>query len=236
MIAVTELEKLRTKKMNIIQHDFPSTQYMREEIEKRQLVLHHTVSGDGTNGDINWWMSTPERVATAFLIDREGKIHQMFDEEYWAYHLGMQQKHFTAAHLSYQPLDKTSIGIELDSWGPLLPAPDGKFYPVKWNGRQYIPNTACKPVKYFTEYCQQNRFRGFIYYEKYTTLQLSALKELLITLCSKYKISKQYTNEIWAISGKALRGESGIFAHCSYRPDKSDVHPQPELVTILKTL
>ena len=55
--------------MNLIQHNFPSSQYVNERTTKRQIVLHHTASGPGVDGDINWWMKTPERVATHFIID-----------------------------------------------------------------------------------------------------------------------------------------------------------------------
>ena len=42
--------------MNLIRHNFPATQYVRERTEKRQIVLHHTASGPGVDGDIAWWM------------------------------------------------------------------------------------------------------------------------------------------------------------------------------------
>ena len=222
--------------MQKINHNFPATQYVREETKKCQIVLHHTVSGDGVNGDVNWWMSNPDLVATHFIIDREGVVHQFFAEKYWAYHLGLSSKHFSSANVPYKNLDKTSVGIALDSWGPLLPGTDGKFYPVKWDGNRNIPNTYAKPVKYFYEYCQQNRWHGHMYYEKYTTAQLASLKELLQQLCAKHNIPKQYDNNMWAVYAKALRGDDGVFAHCTYRNDKSDVHPQPELLTLLKTL
>lgn len=222
--------------MNLIQHNFPSAQYVNERTEKRQIVLHHTASGPGVDGDINWWMKTPERVATHFIIDREGQVHQLFDESFWGYHLGLEQKIFTQAKVPYKQLDKQSIGIELDSWGYLVPHTDGKFYPAKWDGRRNVPNTACKPVPYFYEYCTAAQWKGHQYYEKYTTAQLNALRDLLRDLCRRHDIPKTYNNEMWVVSTKALRGEPGIFAHCSYRNDKSDVHPQPELLNLLKSL
>ena len=222
--------------MNIIQHNFPRTQFVGEETTKRQIVLHHTASGPGVDGDINWWMSTPERVATHFIIDREGVVHQLFDEKYWGYHLGLGQKHFNVAKLPWTNLDRHAIGIELDSWGPVLPHTDGQFYPVKWDGRRYVPNVTCKSVKYFYEYCEKNRWKGHLYYEKYSTAQLNALRELLKELCRRHSIPSAYSNDMWVVSTKALRGEPGIYGHCSYRFDKSDVHPQPELINMLKQL
>lgn len=222
--------------MNLIRHNFPTTQYIQEKTTKRQIVLHHTASGPGVDGDIAWWTKTPERVATHFIIDREGTVHQLFDETFWAYHLGLGQKVFTQMKVPYKQLDRQSIGIEIDCWGYLVPHTDGKFYPAKWNGTSNVPNTSCRPVEYYYEYCRQNKWKGHAYYEKYTTRQLAALKDLLKELTHRHSIPKNYNGDMWAVSARALRGEPGIFAHCSYRNDKSDVHPQPELVTLLKML
>lgn len=222
--------------MNIISHSFPTTQYVRECTEKKQIVLHHTASGPGVDGDINWWQKTPERVATHYIVDRQGQVHQLFDERYWAYHLGLQQKVFTQAGLPYKQLDKQSIGIEVDSWGFLERHTDGAFYPAKWNGSRFVANTASRPVTYFYEYCTSQKWKGHIYYERYTTAQLNALRQLIREICSRHGIPKKYNPDMWAISNAALKGTPGIYGHCSYRNDKSDPHPQPELINMLKTL
>lgn len=222
--------------MKINKVNFPTSQYIQEVTQKRQIVLHHTVSGEGITGDVNWWMHTPERVATSFIIDRQGTIHQLFDDKFWAYHLGLEQKWFTLAKVPYKKLDPLSIGIELDSWGALTPHTNGEFYPVKWDGKKIVPNLKAKPVKYFYEYCTQSKFRNFQYFERYTTLQLSSLRDLLQHLCQKHNIPKQYNDDMWTLSSNALSCKQGIFAHASYRKDKSDVHPQPELINLLKSL
>ncbi len=35
---------------------------------------------------------------------------------------------------------------------------------------------------------------------------------------------------------QALNGYHGVFTHVSYREDKSDCHPQPELIQMLKSI
>ena len=41
--------------MNIIKtKNFPLNQYYQEIFDKKIIVLHHTVSGEGYDGDINW--------------------------------------------------------------------------------------------------------------------------------------------------------------------------------------
>jgi hypothetical protein len=41
---------------------------------------------------------------------------------------------------------------------------------------------------------------------------------------------------MWGLSNTAIRGNKGIFTHVSYRKDKSDCHPQKELVDVLKSI
>ena len=56
--AVAELDLKK-----LIQVDFPDDQYYRSQTNKKQIVLHHTVSGQGVNGDIAWWRSTAAHIA-----------------------------------------------------------------------------------------------------------------------------------------------------------------------------
>ncbi|MDD4847616.1 MAG: N-acetylmuramoyl-L-alanine amidase [Bacteroidales bacterium] len=206
----------------------PESQYVNEVSDKKQIVLHHTVSGDGFLGDVQWWKTTPERIATAYLITRNGEIVNIFPDDKWAYHLGLKSSVFSKISLRYQNLDKSSIGIELDSWGA-LERKNGFFYPVG--------NVTKYPVRYPYEYCSGGTWRGFQFCERYTTPQLAALSDLLRTLCQRYNIPKTYSDAIWDSPCRdALRGVPGIYAHASFRADKSDVHPQIELLNTLKKL
>jgi N-acetyl-anhydromuramyl-L-alanine amidase AmpD len=223
--------------MEVKKLEFPATNYVQEATKKTQIVIHHTVSGDGISGDMATFKASKDKVAVHYIIDREGSIYRLFDEKYWAYHLGLKTEHFSKLGLSYKNLNKVSIGIELDSWGPVL-LHGGKYYPVKWDSilKKYIPNTNAKPIMgYPEEYCTS--FRGHRYYEKYTTLQLNSLKELLVNLCKTHNIPSMYKgSRFWNVNKDALNGEAGIWGHCSFRIDKSDPHMQTELVNVLKSL
>lgn len=214
---------------NIIRVQFPESQFIKEETVKTQIVLHHTASGPGVDGDLAWWRKTPERVATHFIIDRAGQIYQLFDLKYWAWHLGLSNKDFTSMGCTYRNLDKTSVGIELDCWGHLKKSADGRFYPTGMEGK-------ARPVTDVHEYCSSNKWRGHTLYEKYTAAQISALKDLLHELCSQLSIPKKYNLDMWGASVNALKGTPGIWTHASYRKDKSDCHPQLELCEMLKLL
>lgn len=214
---------------NIISVQFPESQFIKEETVKTQIVLHHTASGPGIDGDLAWWRKTPERVATHYIIDREGQIYQLYDLKYWGWHLGLSKNDFTSMRCPYRNLDKTSVGIELDCWGHLKKSANGKYYPTGKEGKT-------PPVTNVHEYCSDNKWRGHTIYEKYTAAQIGALKDLLHELCSQLSIPKKYNLDMWGASVNALKGTPGIWTHASYRKDKSDCHPQPELCEMLKML
>lgn len=210
--------------MQIITENFPDNQYVREISRKSQIVIHHTVSGPGVNGDIAWWKSTTDRIATHFIIDREGGIHQLFSTDYWAHHLGLKSEVFKKFGLPYRNLDISSISIELDSWGPL----NSDLTPVG--------NPKFGKVQYPYEYCTAAPFRNYRFYEKYTEKQLASLQDLLLFLTKNHLISRKYNENMFDQNKVALSGTPGIWAHVSFRSDKSDPHPQKELVDLLKNL
>ena len=212
--------------MKTINHNFPEAQYYKQEQTKRIIVLHHTVSGVGVTGDTNWWQQTPERVATPVILDREGTVHQIFSPKYWAHHLGIKSHMLRqmGSSVTNDRLNQISIGIEIDSWGGLIKK-NGKF--LTGAGTE-IP--ACNVQEY------PKGYRGFYAFEKYTTAQILSLRELLLQYSKDFGISLKYQEEMWDYNAKALKGTWGVWSHTSYRPDKSDAHPQPELIQMLKGL
>ena len=220
----------------IVHFDFPNSQYIDETTIKKQVYLHHTVSGNNAKAVDNWWESTHERVAVAILIARDGTIYQLFGSEKWAYHLGLDIDIFRNNNLPYQSLDRISIGIEILNWGALTKDTDGKWYPAAWDKvtKKVVPQIRCGEITEVQEY--KDGFRGFYGFEKYTPAQIESVRQLLRFWNTKYKIPLDYNSDMWDISKRALSGTAGIFAHTSVRKDKSDVHPQPELITMLKNL
>lgn len=233
-----QLEKLDLKK--IIQVNFPENQYFREQTDKKQIVLHHTVSGQGVEGDINWWLSNSSRIATALIIDWKGDKYQCFSSKYWAHHLGvtveqLRNMGFGDAGSRNLLLNKGSIGIEIDAWGGLVKH-NRLWYPAIWdsNLKQHVANTKVKPIRNIQVYSEG--YRGFYGFEKYTDEQIEAVRKLLVFWGDLYGIPLKYNEDMWDVSINALSGEAGIWTHTSYRKDKSDCHPQPELIQMLKSL
>ena len=226
----------------IITVGFPPNQYYREVTSKNQIVLHHTVSGRGVKGDINWWVSDPKRIATHMIIGHDGTPYQLYSSLFWGHHIGvkssfLKQEEFADYRSRNVALNKHSIGIEIDSWGPVMQK-DSKWYPVKWStmSQKYVPNTSMRFVQKDRVQIYSDKYRGFYAYEKYTDAQIETVKDLLIYWKKKYNIPLKYNEKMWDVSRDALSGISGVWSHTSYRHDKSDVSPQPELIEMLKSL
>lgn len=196
--------------------NFPKDHYFQEVYKKKQIVIHHTISGLGINGDVSTWEGGKDRIATCIIIDRGGTPWQLFSSRYWAYHLGTKNKN----------LNKYSIGIELDSWGGLIPTDDGKY-------KTYYGNKIHTVVEYYP-----NGFRGYNYFEKYTEAQIITLGELMLYWNKVYNIPLTYHEDMWDVTQSALDATPGVYGHTSFRPypEKSDPHPQPTLIDMLKTL
>lgn len=223
---------------DIVQENLVSGQYYREVYTKRQIYLHHTVSTGNPLSAINWWRKQNNGVATFMVIAgnqqlpssqyHDGEMYQCFSSKYWAHHLGLKSTHLAAGGPSNLTLNRQSIGIELSSWGVLQRNTDGTFSP------KGIP-TATVPANQVQEY--PSLYKGERYYQKYTNAQIESLRKLLVYLCDVYKIDRSYKgDQIFNVDNRALRGEKGIFTHTSVRPDKSDCHPQPELIAMLRNL
>jgi len=97
-----------------------------------------------------------------------------------------------------------------------------------------VANTRVAPIQNVQVY--EQGFRGFYGFEKYTDAQIEAVRELLVFWNERYKIPLDYHDDMWDISNEALAGKAGVWTHVSYRKDKSDCHPQPELIEMLKSL
>lgn len=224
----------------MVQVDFPENQYFKQEFHKSQICIHHTVSPrDNARSVASWWLSNESRVATQIIIQGDGVPFQCFSSKYWGYHLGVDNADLKAVKLSkYTRLDYNCIGVEICGWGGLVQDKDKKWYPGLWDDKKkkMVPNTKIKAIDDVQEY--PKGFRGFYGYQKYTQEQINCLKELLLYWNSYWKIPLDYNEDMWDITPRAISGTPGIWTHVSYRipSAKSDCHPQPELITMLKGL
>lgn len=174
--------------------------YVKEEHPKKQIYLHHTVGGSAKSS-FDWWQSQPSRIATAYLIDRDGTIYEVFDPKYWAWHLGVNNRKY----------DQQSIGIELCNFGGLVKK-DDKLYIL--DGVQEFKG------KHLTK-----SWRTYEHWEAYTDKQQEATRWLVNSLCDQFNIPKKIVEGDHLRFDLSLLDFEGIVSHCNVRNDKTDVHP-----------
>lgn len=192
-----------------------------------QIVIHHTAGGSAQSS-INWWNSDQPKVGTHFIIDRDGTIIQTVPLEDWIYHLYVKSNSNNIP-LKYRNkgslYDKQSIGIELCNYGYLRPS-NGRLLTIY---NKEVSNV----IKLSSPY------KGYVYWESYTKEQLDSLSDLLLYLLNKYPKIKNFRpdySDIFKICTDALEFVPGIYTHTSYRTDKSDCYPHPDLINTLNVL
>lgn len=172
-------------------------------------------------------MSLGNYINTAFIIDKDGTIIQLYDEKYWSWHLGLKTNDFKNFNVKYTNLNALSIGIELVNSGSL-----------EYKNKKFYPNS----FKTNSEILEENvviynkPFKKELMYEAYTKEQINSLNLLLISLTDTYNIPKTYDEAIWDLDINAFKSVPGIYTHNSVRSDKSDVHPDPNLILMLENL
>ncbi|MEA3451028.1 MAG: N-acetylmuramoyl-L-alanine amidase, partial [Bacteroidota bacterium] len=112
---------------DIKQIDFPETDYYREKVEKKQICLHHTVSGGSAQAVANYWKSLSNRIATCMIIEKDGTPYQLFGSHYHAGHVGNVKGECEIFKLPFRSPSKNSFGIELINWGALTKRNDNLY-------------------------------------------------------------------------------------------------------------
>jgi hypothetical protein len=213
---------------------------------KNQLVLHHTVSGPSVAGDVYSWRQKGDRIGVAFIVTRNGNIYQLFNSHFWAVHLFFDDSPIIKLNSEFdanikniskyrQDLEKFSVGIEIDSWGGLKQKSGGGW--TNYDGTVDVNNVQLYTSGDFPgKKAGIEGFRGFLAFEKYTQAQIDATRALIISLQERWGFPLEYNSDMWDYSENAMKNTPGIWTHVSFRDDKSDCHPQPELIEMLQNL
>lgn len=216
------MEINRTKRLK-------NVQFYAGEFKKKHIFWHHT-AGTTADGAITWWNQTPDRVGTAYVIDRDGTIYEVFDPKWWGFHLGVK----TSEGGDPNEMDeKQSIGIELVSAGHLYPDGLGNMvqYPL-------YPNKSAKNIIKADDVWDMGdtKWHGFQYFQKYTDKQIESLIWLTKKLSTDFKIPIQ--DDLMGIFEYNPKFEkelpAGVFSHSTVRKDKEDVIPHPSFLEKIK--
>lgn len=195
--------------MNVVQENLAEGQYFTQKHSKTMIVLHHT-SGGSAQSSIQWWKTENNKVAVAYVVDRDGTIYQAFPDDCWAYHLGLH-------NVPTGELDQRSIGIEISCAGGLSRDAEGVLRAFdKTSGPAFQA-----PVTNL-----EKAWRGYQFFESYTEQQYVAVCDLVASLLVKYPTIQKKTPKLHNdFAMPALRYYNGIVTHCQLRADKSDCHP-----------
>lgn len=180
----------------------PERQFLQEARPKDLIVLHHTVGGSARS-TFDHWRDTSARIATAYLVARDGVIHEVFDPRFWAFHLGLAG---TGGRV-----DRRSIGIEMASEGPLEER-EGELFAF---GRPFRGEVF--------EHGSSWRGQGRLW-AAYTEAQLESVIALVDHLCQVFAVPRQTPADHLAFD-PVLFDFRGVVAHHQLRQDKSDLHP-----------
>lgn len=184
--------------------------YHAKAHKKDLIVLHHTVGGSARS-TVEYWLQKKNRVATAFLVERDGSVLEAFPASAWAYHVGVP------GQPEFEP---RSIGIEIANEGPLAES-NGKFYCFnRISAATEYRGEVIDCGKYF-----EDAWRGFRYFAAYTPQAMQATADLVARLIEEHDVPRLSPADHFCSEPYHFRDFKGVLSHSHLRADKSDVHP-----------
>jgi len=177
--------------------------HYREVCAKDRIVLHHT-QGGSARSSVDWWNSQPGHVCTPYLIERDGTVLEVYPPEHWSYALG----------IGSAAAEKRSVHVELCSHGPLR-EDGGELFRLSGSPFRGEHIAYGEP------------WRGHSVYERYTKEQVEATIGLLGHLVDRFGMEVGDLDGFWHYDAKS---GMAVISHTTVRRDKSDIHPQPDLV------
>ena len=198
----------------------PAGEFFESAETKTGIAIHHTVGGTARS-TFNWWMEdrtqhgTRRRVGTAYLLARDGTIHEVMAPEAWAYQFGLPWQ--VDRKLAFE---KRFIGIEMASLGSLIER-DGELYCFD----RASPGTRVDRADAFDRGEQWRKYR---YWMRYPDEQVEALVELIDDLCERFDIPRRVPSDFLKFYGEDLADFEGIIGHTMVRLDKYDPNPDTD--------
>ena len=202
-------------KIYSIRPDFDSY-YYKVKTTKKSICLHFTVGY--IKSDTTALSTKDNCVSVSYVVDRSGRIYEMFPDTEWSYHLG------SGAVGGNGVMSKQSIGIEISNYGPL-----------KLSGENLIDaykNEYCKVSE--TQFYDKLNYRGYDYFASMTDVQISATAALIKYLGKKHDIPMNYKSDDSPFANNAEAvAFKGIFYHTNVRKDKFDWPFGPSLKALI---
>lgn len=189
----------------------PDDEFFHSGRPKTGIALHHTVGGSARS-TFRWWRDDGRIIGTAYLIARDGTIHEVFDPQAWAWQFGL--KWSREQKLQFE---KRFIGIEIASEGGLTESNGNLYCFDKISDR--TQKDRAEAFDFGIDY------RGYRYFDKYEDAQVDSVVALINDLCQEFNIKKQLPTDYLDYHGSILADFEGIIGHVNVRADKSDPAP-----------
>jgi hypothetical protein len=228
----------------------PESHYIPGTHKKTGIAIHHTVGGsarstfefwrrDKANGkprtlelvednvprapDALERAGRPRLVGTAYIVDTDGTVYDLFDPTAWAYQFGLP---WTAKQRI--AFEQRFIGIELASEGGL----------IEHKGALYCFDRVSRRTRKARDqaFDYGRPYRGYRWFDRYEERQLESLGLLVDSLCERFAIPRVYPAPPFDFHGELLADFEGVIGHAMVRADKSDPAPDPWLWQTLRDL
>ena len=207
-------------KIYSIRPDYDSYYYTtktKTKTKKQSICLHFTVGY--IKSDTTALTTKDNYVSVSYVVDRCGRIYEMFPDTMWSYHLGSGTVGGNGA------MSKQTIGIEISNYGPLKSSGDNLLIDT-------YNNEYCKKSE--TDYYYEQNFRGYEYYASMTDEQINAVATLVKYLGRKHNIPMNFKpDDALFASDAEAKAFKGIFYHTNVRKDKYDWPFGPPIKAII---
>lgn len=182
----------------------------------KDSICYHFTAGVLT-GDIS--ALTIQHVSVPYVIARDGTIYELFNPDFWSYHLGPSE------HYNNKERSGRTVGIEISNIGPLKLKDDGILYDTYDKGYCLATDTASY---------DKVDYRGYSYYASFTDAQYSSLKDLTLQLTQRYNIAYEFIDPAKRFDFFTSAPKTGIVTHANYRADKFDLAPNFDFNRVAK--
>lgn len=154
------------------QYCLGNNNFFQIETKKQKIVIGHTFNNNMQH--INGWNNRLNKMynkTAPFTIDKNGVIYKHFEPCFYS------------NILNNEKLDTESIVILLDNDGWLMKNEQKNlFFTTNWSIYSNIDNIFNK------------KWRGYEYWDSYTTDQINSLVDLVLSLCNEFKIDVNITD------------------------------------------
>lgn len=202
-------------KIYSIRPEFDSYYYKTKTV-KKSICLHFTVGY--IKSDVASLSTKDNCVSVSYVVDRSGRIYEMFPDTEWSYHLG------SGAVGGNGNMSKQSIGIEISNYGPL-----------KLSGENLVDaygNIYCKVSE--NQFYDKQNYRGYDYYASMTDVQIDAVSALIKYLGRTHDIPMNFKSDDAPFASNAeATSFKGVFYHTNVRKDKFDWPFTPSLKAVI---